>query len=176
MDSGAFSIAADPAVLWHLPEVTTQCQKAAEGIAFLHLSQQVRSSSQSSLAPTRWQLKLCTEVAEKSWVSVTHLCDRLATTSGKTQLVLVNVLNCSFSLSESTVGWPWEHFCSLESRVSVATRVSLPAGLMSPRRGGAVREMCSLSSQAVAGVGASFVARHPGSDSAGTDWLRRALR
>lgn len=39
------------------------------------------------------------------------------------------------------MGWPWEHFCSLKGRVSVATRVSPPAGrLMSPRRGGAVRE------------------------------------
>lgn len=39
MDSGVFLIAADPAVLWHLLEVTTRCQKAAEGITFLHLRQ-----------------------------------------------------------------------------------------------------------------------------------------
>lgn len=128
MDSGVFLIAADPAVLWHLLEVTTRCQKAAEGITFLHLSQQVTGSSQSSLSLTHWQLKLCTEMAEKLGVSVTHLCDWLATTSGKTELLLVNVLNCSFSLSESTMGWRWEHFCSLKGRVSVATWVSLPAG------------------------------------------------
>lgn len=50
-----------------------QWQKSAEENVFPHLSQQNTSSSQSSLAYPCRQLKLCTEMAENTQISVTHL-------------------------------------------------------------------------------------------------------